>query len=696
MSPINWQNRPVKKFLQARWENAQLLKAQLLQISLSSSLQALKRRVLQRSDSLSVAETRSQAPAELPGQAWVEHEQAKALVEQQQWQPAVESCQRAIALDSTCAWFYKTLSDAYVGQALWKKAVTASQTGISLSPENAWLYHTLGKAYMGQDQWQRAIQAFQQAIALDASPSWFHYSLGEALFKSGQWAASTMPLQTAIQLNPGFPWSYYYLGEARVAQDQIAAAVEVYQQVVNEHPEIAYLRSCLDYALHLQTQEQRIQAYCEQCAEKTGAQETPNQKAQNPDRLRILMLTPYPTYPPKAGAMTRMFYEMETLGKRHELVVLSFIFLKEDYPLEAALAPYCELGIMVMNGDAPPRQPQQPRLIHRYSSERMRKLLRLLQSVHFDVFLCDFIYMAQYRDWFPNAYAVLSEHNIESMLLKRCAAVNPNNAQMEQLAQQTAAVKAFVESDTETALLAAFEDEYWQKFNLRWVVSRQDRQALEQRCRVGQTQVVNNGIDTAKTALLEPHPEEDRCHPVILFIGTMSYYPNIDGVSYFVEHILPQVWQSQPQVSFWIAGADPPPMISNLAEDPRITVIANPEEMSDVAKACQITVVPLRMGGGTRIKILHSMAMGLPVVSTALGSEGLEVEDGVHLLVRDQPQAFAEAILELLSDLDLQQKLRQNGRTLVEQKYDWTSIFQAAEQTLVERYQRWKSELQSQ
>lgn len=613
-----------------------------------------------------------------PKQAWSHHELSRAFLAQQQWQPAVTACHAAIQLDPTCAWFYKTLAEAYSGQGLWEKAIAACHTGIRLNPapsELAWLHYTLAKAYMGQEQWQSAIEACQQALQLD-SQFWFYFSLGEALVKNGQWAAAVSPLRRALQLNSDFPWTYYYLGEALVAQEEIAAAIEVYQQVIRKYPEIEYLKSCLEYTQYLQNQEQRIQTYCQRTQQKHSRQS---------NRLRILMLTPYPTYPPKLGAITRMFHEMQTLGERHELVVVSFIFMKEDYRLEADLVRYCELGLTVMIGDAPPRQPDQPKLIHRYSSERMRKLLRLLQPANFDVFLCDFIYMAQYRDMFPDAYAVLSEHNIESQLLQRCAAVNQDSTQLEQLAQQTAAVKAFVEPDTEAKLLAGFEDQYWQRFNLRMVVSQQDQQEMERRCSIGQVVVVNNGIDTKNVELVN-----SSCNQKILFIGTMSYYPNIDGASYFVEHILPIVWQHNENVTFCIAGAEPPPAILDLTQDPRIMVVANPENMSDVAKTCQITVVPLRIGGGTRIKILHSMAMGLPVVSTGLGCEGLAVTDGVHLLIRDQPETFAAAILQLLADAELQQALRRNGRALVEQIYDWQRVFEAAERQIVAGYQQWK------
>jgi glycosyltransferase involved in cell wall biosynthesis len=125
-------------------------------------------------------------------------------------------------------------------------------------------------------------------------------------------------------------------------------------------------------------------------------------------------------------------------------------------------------------------------------------------------------------------------------------------------------------------------------------------------------------------------------------------------------------------------------------------VIADPDDMSEVAKACSITVVPLRVGSGTRIKIIHSMAMGLPVVSTSLGCEGLKVEDGKHLLVRDRPEAFAEAVLQLLQDIALRQSLRHTGRQLVEQEYDWQSIYAQAEQGMVKRFQQWQAQQQVQ
>lgn len=105
--------------------------------------------------------------------------------------------------------------------------------------------------------------------------------------------------------------------------------------------------------------------------------------------------------------------------------------------------------------------------------------------------------------------------------------------------------------------------------------------------------------------------------------------------------------------------------------------------MEALAQDCSLSVVPLRVGGGTRIKILHAMAMGLPVVSTPLGCEGLEAEDGEQLLIRATPEAFAQAVLALDGDRELRQKLRAAGRSLVESRYDWQKIYQDYEAQLI-------------
>ena len=168
-------------------------------------------------------------------------------------------------------------------------------------------------------------------------------------------------------------------------------------------------------------------------------------------------------------------------------------------------------------------------------------------------------------------------------------------------------------------------------------------------------------------------------------MGTMSYYPNIDAVLYFAESIFPLILAQDPDISWCIAGREPPKIVRQLAEGhPQIEIVANPEDMSAIASQCSLSVVPLRSGSGTRIKILHSMAMGLPVITTNIGCEGLEATNREHLLIRDCPENFARAVLELIGDRQMWQQLQLNGRQLVQDKYDWTAIFADYEAKLIE------------
>ena len=308
----------------------------------------------------------------------------------------------------------------------------------------------------------------------------------------------------------------------------------------------------------------------------------------------------------------------------------------------------------------------------------MTKALAQLSQVDFDVVSFDFIIAAVYRDLFLNCFTVLNEHNIESKLLSRSGAVGKEEL-IDSLVTEMAQVKPFADSQSESKLLEDYETENWHKFPLRTVVTHENKQEMDSRCSKGQTLVVKNGINIEAASSVGSYDSQK-----ILYMGTMSYYPNIDGVLYFVSTILPIIWRLNPDISFCIAGREPPKVIQDLAiKYSQIEVIANPQDMSVVAADCSLSIVPLRSGSGTRIKILHSMAMGLPVVSSTLGCEGLEMIDQEHLLIQDEPHDFAQAVVRLTQDQELWQRLQTNGRQLVETKYDWTAIFSEYEQHLV-------------
>ncbi|MEB3295287.1 MAG: glycosyltransferase [Synechococcales bacterium] len=608
---------------------------------------------------------------------------AQALVDRGDWDAAIDQCHRTLRFTPDDPWTYKALAEAHNGKGEFAAALDAIHQALTLDAHQGYFHYTLARIHINQSHWSEAIAAGKHALELDDSVSWFHYQFGETLVKSGNWQAAIAPLERAIQLHPLFAWSYFYLAEAYLALEQPQNAIDLYRRALKFNPDIDYIRQSLYYAEHLQIQEQRIQDFV-QAAQAEDRQAADSKFPEQGDRLqRVLLVAPYPTYPPKLGGITRMFYEMKTLGSCFTLTVACFIFNKEDYRLETDLARYCQLPITVMNGDSPPQPAGLPNLIHRYSSLRMRKLLQMLSAANFDIVVFDMIYMAQYRDLFPNAYHVLSEQNIESQLLRSCSEV-ANQTQLNQMMQQQSSVKAFVGGQTEADLLANYENEQWQHFPLRWVVSDLDQAELDRRCPTGKTVVVRNGVDTKDVQVQEDNPNNR-----ILFIGTLSYYPNIDGATYFTETILPLIWQQDPSVEFWIAGSAPPQSILDWGQHPQIRVIANPDDMTEVARQCSVTVVPLRIGSGTRIKILQAFGMGLPVITTSLGCAGLEVRDRTHLSIQDEPAAFAQATLELLRDRQLRQTFRQNGRNLVEREYDWDCIYQTAVNQLATEFQAW-------
>lgn len=626
----------------------------------------------------------------LPSSAWVQQDLGRALTGKERWAEAEQACRRAVTLTPEDAWSYHALAQCQLAQKHWAAAQETCETGLQRDPQNPWLRHQCGQALLWQGRFEAAIAPLQAAIAADSSVAWFHYHLGETWARLCRWAEAEQALKRSLELNGGFPWAKFFLGQALVGQDRWPEAIALYHDAQRAHSDMAEIfADHLAYAQHLEKQGDRITAYCQKRSSER-ASNTASKTASNAasDRaLDILLVTPYPTYPPQLGAITRMYHEALGLGKRHHLVVASFVFSPADCHLVEEMAANCELPIVVLLGDAPPRSaspssegsPELPKLVHKYRSDRLTRSLQQLQAIDFDIVCFEFIYMAQYRHLFPQAFTVLGEHNIESSLLRRFAELQPQASDMARLMQEAAAVEAFADADREQTLLARYEDQHWPQFSLRTVVSPLDQAELQRRCPQGPTWVVNNGIDIQATPLLQNETARK-----LFFFGTLTYFPNIDGACYFVQEILPLIWQTAPDLKLCIAGSNPPATVLALAQDPRIEVIANPETMEALAQDCSLAVVPLRVGGGTRIKILHAMAMGLPVVSTPLGCEGLEAEDGEQLLIRATPEAFAQAVLALDGDRELRQKLRAAGRSLVESRYDWQKIYQDYEAQLIQ------------
>ena len=183
--------------------------------------------------------------------------------------------------------------------------------------------------------------------------------------------------------------------------------------------------------------------------------------------------------------------------------------------------------------------------------------------------------------------------------------------------------------------------------------------------------VVPNGIDlpsddgTARAA-----PEV----PTFVFVGAMFYEPNVDAVRHFVASIHPRIRQTLPRARFVIVGRDPAPTVIALRDTDSIVVTGTVEDVAPYLRSASAMVVPLRYGSGTRIKILEAMAHRVPVISTSVGAEGLDVVPGQHLIVADDPGSFAGACVQVATDRALGARLATEGRQLVEERYQWSQV----------------------
>jgi glycosyltransferase involved in cell wall biosynthesis len=213
--------------------------------------------------------------------------------------------------------------------------------------------------------------------------------------------------------------------------------------------------------------------------------------------------------------------------------------------------------------------------------------------------------------------------------------------------------------------LAIYERACVRGFDRSFVCSNRDRR----RFRSNRVVVVPNGTLIPSNTL--PLESDGRS---VLFLGTLSYFPNVDALRVLVREIFPRVRRAVPNARLIVAGRSPGPEVLALHDGAAVVVRPDVAHVEGVYREATLSAVPLRTGSGTRLKILEAFALGRAVVSTTVGCEGLEVVDGEHLLIRDTPEAFAEACVALLRQPALRASLIGNARALVERKYSWDGV----------------------
>ena len=206
---------------------------------------------------------------------------------------------------------------------------------------------------------------------------------------------------------------------------------------------------------------------------------------------------------------------------------------------------------------------------------------------------------------------------------------------------------------------------------------------LQTRCGVDRVSVIPNGVDVGAYMAQDvgfPNGAVPSSGDRIVFVGRMDYHANVEGVRWFCRQVWPRIRASRPTALFQIVGGYPVPAISRLARAGEIDVTGFVTDVRPYVKHASVVVVPLRVGGGTRLKILEALAMSRPVVSTTVGAEGIEAVPDRDLVIADRPEAFADEVVSLLNQMERRQTLGAAGYRFVQNQYNWERIVKDLEQ----------------
>jgi len=296
-----------------------------------------------------------------------------------------------------------------------------------------------------------------------------------------------------------------------------------------------------------------------------------------------------------------------------------------------------------------------PVAVSRWTSPAMRRRIsELMRAENFDAVVCDFLApAANFED--PSQY-VLFQHNVETVIWQRHAqnASDPLR-------------KAYF--GLQAKRMFQFEHKVCRAASSVIAVSEADAKTMRTMFGVSRVSSVPTGVDVE---YFSPGPTSGESTADLVFVGSMDWMPNSDGMLWFVREVLPFIRAKNPGCTVAIVGRQPGPEIRALAdEDPKIQVTGTVPDVRPYLWGSTVSIVPLRIGGGTRLKIYEAMAAGTAVVSTTVGAEGLSVESPVHLRLADEPAAFAEACLELLEDTSARTLMVDAARELVCSRLSW-------------------------
>jgi sugar transferase (PEP-CTERM/EpsH1 system associated) len=400
----------------------------------------------------------------------------------------------------------------------------------------------------------------------------------------------------------------------------------------------------------------------------------------------ILLLTPQFPYPPHQGTTLRNYNLIAGLALRHQVHLLSFgdPAASRGTPLDGlcntlqVLLPPERSTLQRLKGLAFSLLPDMAQRLP--SASFANALDATLGRLDPDVVEVEGIELAQYlfqvagrRRSAGRPILVFDDHNAEYVLQQRAFETD-----IRRPTRWIGAAYSFVQWQR----LKRYERRACQAADRVVAVSELDAAAIRRIAPGLEPVVVPNGVDMEYYTADIPALEADRApgEMDLVFTAKMDFRPNVDAVLWFAQTVLPQVRRESPQTRFWVVGKDPHPRLAPLRADPGIVVTGWVEDVRPYIAGAALYVIPLRMGGGTRLKVLEAMAMGKAIVSTALGCEGFDLVPGQELVIADTPDEFAAAVLALLRDPDRRQAIGHTAQQYASARYDWHMIVPRLEQ----------------
>lgn len=390
--------------------------------------------------------------------------------------------------------------------------------------------------------------------------------------------------------------------------------------------------------------------------------------------MRILWVNTELLHPIDKGGRIRTYHMLKELKRNHRVTYLTLDDGTADREARERAAEYCDELVTV------PHRTQAkfttafyadlarnlasplPYFIRKYRSARMRREIgeRAHAGGAFDVLICDFLMSSiNVPPSGAGCATVLFQHNVEAMIRERQYKVQTNPLK-----------KAFLYNEWRKA--HAYERAACHRFEQVIAVSRQDAGIMRSEYGVEAVTDVPTGVDISYfspsgAARVEPHN--------LVFTGSMDWLPNEDAISYFTKEIMPLVKRRVPGVTLTVVGRNPYPSLLELSRrDSSVIVTGRVEDVRPFIERAAAYIVPLRVGGGTRIKIYEAMAMEKAIVSTTVGAEGLPVRDGIELLLADTPEAFAERVVSVITDDTLARELGERAASMVRGRFGWDQV----------------------